>query len=146
MKYYIHTIILSGFLLSCTPSNGILEESLKESGKNRPELEQVLAHYANDSLKLQAAHFLISNMPGHHSWDSPQLSAYRNKMDSIYPEASSVTKRVVYSIPWHNDFSMEARQRVEDIQVIKGDLFSHQAHRQCHSHVENMSMVERTAI
>lgn len=99
-----------------------MEESLKESGKNRPELEKVLAHYANDSLKLQAAYFLISNMPGHHSWDSPQLSAYRNKMDSIYPEASSVTKRVVYSIPWHNDFSMEARQRVEDIQVIKGDF------------------------
>jgi len=40
---------------------------LDSAGDNRTELEKVLTHYAsvNDSLKLKAAFFLISNMEGH---------------------------------------------------------------------------------
>ncbi|HNT21438.1 MAG TPA: transglutaminase domain-containing protein [Saprospiraceae bacterium] len=45
-----------------------LERNLVFSGKNRPEMEKVLARYARhpeDSLKFKAAVFLISNMEGH---------------------------------------------------------------------------------
>jgi len=40
---------------------------LDSSGANRTELEKVLSHYTSDddSLKLQSAYFLISNMEGH---------------------------------------------------------------------------------
>jgi hypothetical protein len=42
-----------------------LREALEAAGKNRAELEKVLAHYREDDSKLAAARFLIANMPGH---------------------------------------------------------------------------------
>lgn len=42
-----------------------LAYALQEAGENRAELEKVLAHYADDSLKLEAAKFLIRNMVYH---------------------------------------------------------------------------------
>ena len=41
-----------------------LDQALKLAGKNRVELEKLLKHYENDSLKLEAAKFLIRNMTG----------------------------------------------------------------------------------
>lgn len=41
-----------------------LNQALKLARKNRVELEKVFNHYENDSLKLEAAKFLIRNMPG----------------------------------------------------------------------------------
>lgn len=58
------------------PSASLLEQALKKSGNNRSELEKVLAHYSQkdtDSLKLQAAIFLIENMPGHYSYYGASL-------------------------------------------------------------------------
>ncbi|WP_307757471.1 transglutaminase domain-containing protein [uncultured Mediterranea sp.] len=43
-----------------------LETALELAGDNRAELEQVLRHYAGDSLKREAARFLIENMPYHY--------------------------------------------------------------------------------
>lgn len=58
--------ILLGVLCSCAEhSDRHLDYALKQAGKNRAELEKVLAHYANDSLKLEAAKFLIRNMVYH---------------------------------------------------------------------------------
>jgi hypothetical protein len=42
-----------------------VEEALVAAGKNRGELEEVLAHYKDKPRKLEAARFLIANMPGH---------------------------------------------------------------------------------
>ena len=40
---------------------------LEKAGRNRHQLEAVLSHYSSpkDSLKLQAAYYLIANMEGH---------------------------------------------------------------------------------
>mgnify|MGYP006870105449 CR=1 FL=1 len=40
-----------------------MERALREAGDNRMELEKVLAYYRDDTLKYQAACFLIENMP-----------------------------------------------------------------------------------
>jgi hypothetical protein len=48
-----------------------LEQALVTAGKNRSALGKVLQRYANnseDSLKYQAAVFLIDNMPSHYSY------------------------------------------------------------------------------
>ena len=69
MKTCFLFMILS-FLTSCTiqKTKGIsLEQALSMSGENREELEKVLEYYKNDSLKLEAARFLIRNMPFHFS-------------------------------------------------------------------------------
>lgn len=58
--------ILLGMLCSCVGrGDRHLEYALKQAGQNRAELEKVLAHYADDSLKLEAAKFLIRNMVYH---------------------------------------------------------------------------------
>ena len=69
MKRIIYIIFcISG--ISCGQHNAELENALKLAGENRGELEKVLYHYSqnpSDSLKLQAATFLIKNMPGHYT-------------------------------------------------------------------------------
>lgn len=41
-----------------------MHQALSLAGDNRVELEKVLKHYESDSLKLEAAKFLIRNLPG----------------------------------------------------------------------------------
>ena len=63
-----------------------LEYALQMAGNNRVELEKVLLHYKNDSLKYKAAVFLVENMPGHYAYDSTLLCLYRPviiKYDSL---------------------------------------------------------------
>lgn len=62
----ILTCILLCVLCSCVGQRDRrLEYALKQAGKNRAELEKVLVHYAGDSLKQEAAKFLIRNMVYH---------------------------------------------------------------------------------
>lgn len=53
-------------LCACTPQTPF-EKVLDSAGANRKELQAVLKHYENDSLKLEAARFLIENMEGAYS-------------------------------------------------------------------------------
>ena len=71
-------------IFSCGPSDREqLNEALKFAGENRSELEKVLKHYENDSLKLKAAKFLIENMPFYFSYESEQLNQYKNNLYKI---------------------------------------------------------------
>jgi hypothetical protein len=76
------------FLFSCTHSS-IITQTLELAGSNRPELEKVLSHYKNDSLKLRAARFLIENMAYHYTITSPVLTAYyqneQTKLQTMSP-------------------------------------------------------------
>lgn len=62
-----------------------LGRALKQAGKNRPELEKVLAHYrtSDDPRRLEAAEFLIRNMQYHRNYQSLELDAYYATMDSV---------------------------------------------------------------
>lgn len=52
------------FLMACNSVNDKrLEQALLFAGDNRVELEQVLTHYESHPQKLEAARFLICNMP-----------------------------------------------------------------------------------
>ena len=121
MRTIFFVVLLLGTLSACSRSSNLLEQALEQSGANRQELEKVLSHYVGDTLKQDAARFLIENMPGHYTLNSSQLAAYRAEMDSLYPDMSSVVKRVIYSVPWHNDFELDSCCLIEDVRVIKGD-------------------------
>lgn len=56
--------LIALFFLSCR-RDAALERALTFAGDNRQEMERVLLHYKDDSLKLAAARFLIENMPYH---------------------------------------------------------------------------------
>ncbi len=61
-----------------------LSAALEFSGPNRSELEKVLKHYESDQRKLDAAKFLIRNMPGHYSY------AETSELDSIKAVLSDI--------------------------------------------------------
>ncbi|MBO5660153.1 MAG: hypothetical protein J6R98_03840 [Bacteroidaceae bacterium] len=65
-----------------------MERALEQSGNNRAELERVLAHFeeSGDTLKLNAAKFLIRNMPYNHFPAGREADLY----DSAYIAMSEV--------------------------------------------------------
>lgn len=76
------TTVLAG----CTAfdTDNRLEEALAIADSNRVEMEKVLAHYEGDSMKKEAAKFLICNMPGHYSYvDTAVIVRYSHSVDSI---------------------------------------------------------------
>jgi len=60
-----------------------VEKVLKAATRNRSELEKVIIHYRNDSLKLKAAFFLIGNMRFHFGYQGESLDAYNKVFDKI---------------------------------------------------------------
>ena len=70
---------LSGLLLlwsSCQRPT-MLDFALRYAGENRVELEKVLDHYRNDSLKYRAAVFFFGNIAFHYLYKGGQLVILR---------------------------------------------------------------------
>ena len=112
-------------LCSCSKYGARVEETLKLSGKNREELEKVLAHYSQsseDSLKLRAAKFLIENMPGHYSYGGDALYQYYENVDSIfYHSYFSETERKE-KMNEINHHYVSKIQLTEDIKMISANF------------------------
>ena len=79
MKLTYFATIFSIVILSCQYHRTKLEKALETAGNNRQELEKVLTHYTRlkDSLKLEAAKFLIENMPGHYTLQGDLIDSFR---------------------------------------------------------------------
>jgi len=93
---YIIGCLLSCLLSSCQSSGSDkLAYALEQAGENREELFKVLAHYKDqgDTLKYQAALYLIENMPYHYSYlntDRPKVEAAKTaflKDGFIHPDS-----------------------------------------------------------
>lgn len=96
MKTSVFIIGFAILLVSCSQRKSEpLSQALEFSGANRVELEAVLEHYKNDSLKLKAARFLIENMPYHFSRNeyfvSPEGEKYRPDI-TLFDGEESVKK------------------------------------------------------
>lgn len=72
MKKILSIIALSIAIVACGGKTN-LETALIQAGGNRAELEKVLNHYAEDSLKYKAACFLIENMPYHYYYTGEEV-------------------------------------------------------------------------
>lgn len=94
-KKWLYYLRVSGMLLlaSCTQKSA-LDKTLSSAKENRSELQEVLKHYANDSLKLEAAKFLISNMPGAYTSDSSLQTVYA----PFYEIYDNIRKKYNYEI------------------------------------------------
>ena len=88
MKTCLLFVILS-ILTSCSmqKTKGVsLEHALSMAGENRAELEKVLEYYKNDSLKLEAARFLIRYMIAkNRQAERELLRAIRILPERLYP-------------------------------------------------------------
>lgn len=122
MKPILYTILICTLVLACTRYPAGVEETLSQAGKNRSELEKVLRHYREhpeDSLKYQAACFLIDNMKWHLSTEravfpDSSLFEWHTRFDSLYTNMMAIIPdTALYSDRhrerfWH--FSYAARQ------------------------------------
>lgn len=87
MKLYCFIFMSICMLCSCRENR--LAEVLSRSKENRVELDKVLEHYKDDSLKLEAAKFLICHLPGNVAYDSTHIGPYRSfllLLDSLKKE------------------------------------------------------------
>lgn len=82
MKNFI--IILVTLLFSCSKKNEKLNFALEQAEKNHSELERVLNHYKNDSLKYKSALFLIENMPFYVYEVSPEIDSSKILLSKIF--------------------------------------------------------------
>lgn len=91
-----------------------LEKALDFAGANRHELEMVLEHYSSEPEKLEAACFLISNMPNYYTYRGEQL-------DSVYQILASGHISAEQKNKW-KDYPFYASQKVYDSHVITADF------------------------
>ena len=87
MKNVIKTVLCILLCASCTEESRYLHYALKAAGENKNELKAVLHHYSmedRDAEKLEAAKFLIINMPAHYSYqDTAAINSYYRKALAI---------------------------------------------------------------
>ena len=125
ITYFLLPLLVLSILASCSMQKTksiSLEQALSMAGDNRGELEKVLEQYKNDSLKLEAARFLIRNMPYHFSrveyFVSPKGERYvpdirnftdhravKRHCDSLLGKGYTIRKEIVYDIKTlHSDY------------------------------------------
>lgn len=119
--------ILSVMLFASCLHESRLEQALQQSGDNRSELEKVLKHYRNDSLKYSAACFLIENMIGKYSvLPSDSKDKYRQVLDCL-PEEDPISWDAGKSIVWHVLDSLSKRmgqnlRKVRDLETVSSEF------------------------
>lgn len=121
------TLILNLLILFLTGCTSItpLEQALKLSGNNRQQLEQVLSHYSRhpeDSLKYQAACFLIENMPGHGWYEGPELDKYKQWVDSAYSRMDFVFRATLHEAFFQQPQATRDLVRKEDIENLDSNF------------------------
>lgn len=110
-------------------------KALEKAANNRPQLERVIAHYAHtgvrmddstgDSLKLQAAYYLIGNMEGH----SYQIFALYDSSKNIiefkpldYPKYDSLTVAFTAMEAKHGPLDFDKLRNIPDLDTITADF------------------------
>ncbi|MDE5687265.1 MAG: hypothetical protein K2I18_01405 [Paramuribaculum sp.] len=94
--------------------------ALDKAGSNRGELEDVLAHYRDDPEKLEAARWLIGNMPSHYNYEGAEIDS----MEAVLANLCGFKVNIV--IPddeldkWRN-FSYATMKRNDHVRSISAD-------------------------
>ncbi len=118
-----------GTRITCTGACGGDKDvckALELSGKNRPELEKVLAHYAApaDSLKLKAARYLIGNMVGKSYYRFVLLDSLDNehKIEVLdYPDYTTMVAGFDSVEAIYGELHWDTRDLQPDLENITAD-------------------------
>ncbi len=122
----IASIIITSIICSCqiAETDNQLEYALELAKDNRQEMEKVLDHFSDDSVKYEAAAFLIRNMPGHYSYaDTTAITKYSHEVDSIVTamrDSSDYALRdSINSCTTKSD--IRNQKKASDIETMKAD-------------------------
>jgi len=101
--------------------------ALNAAGDNRPELESVLEHYDSlgDSLKLEAACFLIGNMEGHSYviFKFEDTSGENVDFDVLdYPDYDSLIVALTAIEDERGELDYNTDEKYDDLETIKADF------------------------
>ena len=106
LKNSLRLVLIMIVSIACNGHEALLRAdldlALRMSGENRPELIKVLRHYSQnpkDSLKLESAKFLISNMIHHYSISGEYMDKHIKDVDSVLNNLPSPIKSIHYRIP-----------------------------------------------
>lgn len=108
-----------------------VEEALETAGDNRPELQKVIDHFTaeGDSLKLQAAYFLIANMDGH-SYVTYRLHDTNDvdlQFDPLsFPDYDHLVAAANVLEDSVGSFDYGRKDLFEDLETIKADFLINQ--------------------
>lgn len=116
VRMIVHIYLLFVICSCSSVKNEALETALTFAGDNRTELEKVLTHYENDSLKLKAAIYLIESMPFHYSYSGSELDSFKMALDQ-YVDSGAYDKRFKYL----ERFPYEKLTKEYDAKVITSD-------------------------
>ncbi len=104
-----------------------VSSAIEAAGDNGAELEKVIAHYrtAGDTLKLEAALFLIGNMEGHGyaTYDLKDTADNVVAFDvSDYPSYDSLKTSVSALEAEHGELDFDKRELLTDVESITADF------------------------
>lgn len=117
MKYVLFILLVLTLAACQSEKDRRLEYALEFAGDNRVELEKVLEHYRTDPEKLEAARFLIRNMPGWYSYKGNELDSIHHLLVGVC-EGRSISKREKNK--W-NRISFDSLSKIYDAQVITAE-------------------------
>lgn len=108
---------------SCQRYDSQLEEALILAKENRGELEKALAFYEKDSLKLEAAKFLIKNMPGHYSYrEVDSVEKYYDAVDSVLKYVQSSREEIRDTLEKVSQHFAMNYYTIPDVEIIRSDF------------------------
>ena len=119
-------VLTTALTVGCSKVSPV-SDVLDSAGSNRSELEAVLDHYRtkdNNPQKLQAAEFLIQNMPAHYSYAGNEIYEYYDYAAKILANKSLSPEQQRDSLLSITDLKYRdlPGQIVSDAQVIKADF------------------------
>lgn len=129
MKTLILALYTSIFftIISCSTTPNEVYYALDKAGINRSELEKVIDHYKStgERLKLQAAYFLIANMPGKYA----EYYSYNEQAYKMFIQGKAANKdnRIAYEeylaeqIDMLKDLAGRTPLIIQDIETISSD-------------------------
>lgn len=125
-KFDLSTLLLTAVLTVGCNDISPIASVLDSAGSNRSELEAVLDHYKTKDInpqKLQAAEFLIKNMPAHYSYAGDEIYEYYDYAAKIFANKSLSPEQQRDSLLFITDLKYRdlPGQIVSDAQIIKAD-------------------------
>lgn len=96
-----------------------VDACLEFAGDNRAELEKVLSHYKDEPQKLQAAKFLIANMPYYHAYKGPEIDSLKEVLKGVIVDNGFIEDSVKNR--WKK-VHFNRRQRESDVRKMTAEL------------------------
>lgn len=126
MKHLVIFLQIMLLVSSCVRKDANLRYALAAAGNNRSELEIVLEHYKDDPEKLDAAHFLIENMPAHYSYAGNAILRYYDvALKVLKSDLSPAAQRDTLLAISRRDFPAIEDSIISDIKIITSDFLIH---------------------